>query len=111
MGKAQRTGPTALTTSAANILNGGGGNASMRDRIKHVHVANRSSNPVTFSLFLGATGGTVAGTEVFPAKQIPANDTMNEYMDLPLASTEFLVALASANTSLTLIIEYEREVV
>lgn len=111
MGKVFRAGPMALTTSSANILNGGGGNAAMRDRIKHIHIANKSSVPVTFDLYIGASTGVAAGTELEKAVTIGANGVFNEYYDCPITSTEFLTGLASANTSLTITVSYEREVV
>lgn len=111
MGKVLRAGPTALTTASANILQGGGGDAAMRDRIKNIHVANKTSNPVTFSAFIGATTGSAAGTELYLGKSIPANDAIDFPCDRALASTEYLTALAQANVSLTITVDYEREVV
>lgn len=111
MGKPLRTGPTALTTSAANIMQGAGGDASMRDRIKAVHVSNRTTSDATFSMYLGLTGATTAGTGEWEGKKVLANDVYDWYGDVPLASTEYLVALASANSSLTITITYEREVI
>lgn len=111
MGTAKKAGPTALTTAAANLLNGGGGSASMLDRVKHIHVTNKAASAATFSMYIGATGGSAAGTELFEDQSVAVGSSFDWYGDLPLSSTEFLTGLASANTSLTVVIEYEREVV
>jgi hypothetical protein len=111
MGKVLRTGPVALGTSAANVFQGAGGDAAMRDRIKHIHIANRGAVPVTFDLYIGATGGSASGTELEKGKTIAANDVFNEYYDCPIASTEYLTGLASLASSLTITVTYEREVV
>jgi hypothetical protein len=111
MPRAKKTGPTALTASAANIMQGAGGDALMRDRIKHIHVVNKTANGATFDLYLGATGATAAGTELFKSKLVAGSDTYDWYGDLPLESTEYLVGLASALTTLVITVEFEREVV
>lgn len=111
MGTIKRTGPVALGTSAADIMQGAGGSASMRDRIKHIHVANRTTSDATFDLYVGATGGSASGTEEFKGKKVLANDVYDWYGDMLLASTEYLSGLASAATTLTITVEYEREVV
>ena len=65
-------GPVALTiTMTTNIYN----NTSVLiyDIIKHIHVANKTASAATFSLWLGGTGGNVAGSELFNAVSVPAN--------------------------------------
>lgn len=111
MGTVKKAGPTALTTAAADLLNGGGGSASMRDRLKHIHVTNKGAADATFSMYIGLTGGSLAGTEMFKGQTVAVGESYDWYGDLPLSSTEFLSALASANTTLVAIVEYEREVV
>ena len=112
MGTVKRTGPIALTTTTTtNIMQGAGGDAAMRDRIKHIHIANKTSTAVTFDLYLGASNANAAGTELFKGKSVAANDVYDYYCDKTMASTEYLVGGASANTSLSITIEYEREVI
>lgn len=111
MGTAKKAGPTALTTAAADLLNGGGGSASMLDRVKHIHVTNKGAAAATFSMYVGLTGGSAAGTELFEDQSIAVGASFDYYCDMPLSSTEFLTGLASANTHLVAIVEYEREVV
>jgi len=113
--KVDRFGPVALTTSANNLLSpptlsGGAGlrgvTANTYVTIRHMRVVNKSNAAATVSLFLGASGGSVAGTEVaFNSTSIPANGNAGNYVDwyglLRLDVGDYLTGLASANTSLT----------
>lgn len=112
-----RFGPIALTnTLTTNLLNpptatGGvnGGASSQYILLRHIRVVNKTVGAVTFSLWLGATGGNAAGTEVIAqAKSVPANDYIDWYGYLLVKAADFLVGGASANTSLT--IEGEGEI-
>lgn len=104
-------GPVALSnTLTTNILNppaasGGVGAGSSGNYIvlRHISIVNKTAGAVTFSLWLGATGGNAAGTEVIgTAKSVAANDTFNWYGMLRLDTADFLVGGASAATSLTI---------
>ena len=115
--KVFRFGPVALTnTLTTNILNpptatGGvnGGSSSNYIVLKHVRVVNKTAGAVTFSLWLGATGGNAAGTEVIgQGKSVAANDYVDWYGLLRLDAADFLVGGASAATSLS--IEGEGEI-
>ncbi len=105
-----RVGPVALSnTLTTNILNpptatGGtnGGTSPMYIMLKHIRIVNKTAGAVTFTLYLGATGGNVAGTEVIgTALSVAANSAYDWYGILRLDSTDFLVGGASAATSLT----------
>lgn len=102
MGIIKKTfGPLALTnTLTTNVYNQG--SALIYDVIKHLHIANKTTGLVTFSLWLGGTGGNVAGTELFNACPVPANSYFDWYCNLKMLSTDFLVGGASAATSLTI---------
>lgn len=115
--KAFRFGPVALTnTLTTNILNPatatGGTNAGSSSQyliIRHIRVVNKTAGAVTYSLWLGATGGNVAGTEIIAqAKSVPANSVDDWYGALRLDAADFLVGGAGAATSLS--IEGEGEV-
>lgn len=104
-------GPLALTTTlTANIYQGGnaGASTSVYDIIKHIHVVNKTGAAVTLTLYLGATGGNAAGTELFTGLSIPANSYMDYYCNLKMTTTDFLVGGASANTALTIYGEGEQ---
>lgn len=103
-------GPVALSsTLTTNVYNQG--SALIYDIIKHIHVANKTGSAATFSLWLGATGGNAAGTELFNAVSVPANSVYDWYGNLKMLSTDFLVGGAGTATALTITIEGEQYVV
>lgn len=114
-----RFGPLALTNAAANIVNPGttaGGvnttgspNGNLRVILTHIRFVNKTAGAVTFSAYIGATGATAAGTEfIGTGLSVAANSAYDWYGRVPLDIADFLVALASANTSIT--IEGEGEI-
>ena len=100
-------GPVALsnvyTTNVFNDVS-----ALLLSVVRHIHVVNKTGAPVTFRLYLGATGGNAAGTELFFDHSVPANSTFDYYCALKMESIDFLVGGASAATSLTMTIEGEQ---
>jgi hypothetical protein len=109
--KAFRFGPLALTnTLTTNILNPatatGGVNAGSSAQyllLRHIRIVNKTGGAVTFSLWLGATGGNAAGTEVIgQGLSIAANSAYDWYGYMRMDAADFLVGGASANTSLTI---------
>lgn len=109
-----RFGPVALSnTLTTNILNPGtttGGVASTSapyDKlyilVKHIRIVNKTAGAVTFSLYIGATGGNAAGTEfIGTAQSVAANSAYDWYGTVRLGTADFLVGGASAATSLTI---------
>ena len=109
--KTFRFGPIALTnTLTTNLLNpptatGGvnGGSSAQYIILRHIRISNKTAGAVTFSLWIGASAGNVAGTEFMgTATSVAANSYVDWYGAVPLLSTDFLVGGASANTSLTI---------
>jgi hypothetical protein len=77
--------------------------------LKHIRIVNKTAGAVTCSLWLGATGGNVAGTEVIAqALSVAANSYVDWYGLLRMDAADFLVGGASAATSLS--IEGEGEI-
>lgn len=120
--KAIRMGPVAMSNvTTTNILNpptltGGTGlagtNAATYLIIRHIRIVNKTAGAVTFSLWLGASGGNVAGTEVVGiGNSIGANSYVDWYGMLRMDTADFLVGGASASTSLTFQAEGEIGVV
>lgn len=115
--KVIRFGPVALTTTlTTNILNPptatGGVNAGSSAQyivLKHIRIVNKTTLGATFSLWLGATGGNAAGTEVIGQGKIVA---ANDYEDwdglMRIDAADFLVGGAGTATALT--IEGEGEI-
>jgi len=117
-----RMGPVALSnTLTTNIINpptltGGTGLAGTNTAsyliIRHIRIVNKTAGAVTFSLYIGATGGNVAGTEFLGlGNSIPANSYVDWYGMLRMDTADFLVGGASAVTSLTFQAEGEIGVV
>ena len=104
-------GPAYLAAAAADIYTPPA--STIYTVIKHIRIANRTAGAVTFSLFVGATGGSAAGTELDGAKSVAANDHLDMYFapGLKLLSTDFLSGLASAATSLIITVMGEQHVV
>ena len=117
-----RMGPVAmsntLTTNVVNppTLTGGTGLAGTNTAsyliLRHIRIVNKTAGAVTFSLYIGATGGNVAGTEFMGlGTSVAANSYVDWYGMLRLDTADFLVGGASAATSLTFQAEGEIGVV
>jgi hypothetical protein len=117
--KTIRFGPVALTnTLTTNIINSAISSLSgpvgftMTQPylvLRHLRIVNKTSGAVTFSLWIGTSGGNDAGTEFIGiGLSIAANSAYDWYGLVRLDSVDFLVGGASANTSLT--IEGEGEI-
>lgn len=116
-----RFGPVALAGTVANIINpptltGGTGlagtNANTYVLLTHIRIVNKTAGAVSATLYIGATGGSAAGTEfAFNATSIAANSSVDWYGRLRLDVADFLTGLASAATSLTFEAEGEIGVV
>ena len=111
--KIVRFGPVALSNVlTTNILNaptitGGVGLAGTNTNtyfiLRHLRIVNKTAGAVTFTLYVGATGGNVAGTEIIGiATSVAANSYIDWYGQLRLDVADFVVGGASALTSLTL---------
>lgn len=118
--KTIRIGPLALTTTlTSDLLNpptltggvmpaGGSSNTKTYLILRHIRISNKTASAATFSLWLGATGGNVAGTEVVGTGQsVAANSYIDWYGMLRLDTTDFLVGGAGTTTALTLEAEGE----
>ena len=107
-----RLGPVAMSsTLTTNILKGpvqaaagtGIGAQDIYMVIRHVRIVNKTAGAVTFSLWLGATGGNAAGTEIIGnAQSVAANSSYDWYGALRMDAADYLVGGASAATSLTI---------
>ena len=116
--KIVRFGPAALSNAAANVLNpptliGGTGlqgtNTNTYLVIRHIRIVNKTAGAVTFSLYIGLTAGSAAGTEFMgTGTSVAANSAVDWYGMVRLDPADFLSGLASALTSLT--IEGEGEI-
>ncbi len=99
-------GPAYLANAAANIYTPPTVNTYLVV-IRHIHIANVTTSAATFTLYIGATGGSAAGTELFKLVVVPANGYVDYYPITNMASTDFLTGLASAASTLTITVEGE----
>lgn len=109
--KVERFGPVAMVTgSTPNLVhpadagaNGVGYTATAHYIIlRHIRLVNKTAGPITVSLYVGATGGSAAGTEFLgTALSIAANSAYDWYGLLRLGNADYLTGSASANTSIT----------
>ena len=109
--KTFRFGPIALTNVlTTNLLNppaaSGGVNAGASAQyiiLKHLRVTNKTTSAATFSMWLGATGANVAGTEVIgQAQPVQANQSYDWYGLLRIDAADFLVGGAGTATALSI---------
>ncbi|MGH6640667.1 MAG: hypothetical protein ACREBY_18945 [Polaromonas sp.] len=104
-------GPVALTTTlTTNILNPptatggtGAGSSSNYIVIRHFSIVNKTGSAATFSLWRGATGANVAGTEVVgTGYSVAANSSFNWYGTMRFDTGDFLVGGSGTATALTI---------
>lgn len=102
-------GPAYLANAAANIYTPAA--ATIYTVIRHIHLVNDSASAATFSLWVGITGGSAGGTELFASQSIAANSPYDYYCNLKMLSTDFLTGVASLATTITITVEGEQYVV
>lgn len=104
-------GPIPLTTTmTTNLLNpaaatGGvnGGSSGQYIVLTNIRIVNKTGTAATFSLWKGATGGNVAGTEIIGTGQsVPANSSFEKFGSWRFDVADFLVGGAGTTTALTI---------
>ena len=116
--KVVRLGPVAVANAVGNLFNPptltGGVNPPATSTssyliLRHIRIVNKTAGAVTFSGYIGATGGSAAGTEFLgTALSIAANSAYDWYGMVRLDIADFLTGVACAATILT--IEAEGEI-
>jgi hypothetical protein len=94
--------PAYISNSAANIYSPP--NAAVDTLIRHIRVVNTDSSARTFTLYVGGTGGSTAGTEIAKDKSVAVGDAVDLYFapGLRLTSTQFLSGIASVASKLVI---------
>ena len=83
-------GPVGITSVTQPMIIGG-----------HVRIVNRTGTSATFSLWLGASGANLLGTEIIGSGSgIPANLWFDWYSSLPIFDTDYLVGGAGTANAL-----------
>jgi hypothetical protein len=116
--KTIRLGPVTVAGTIGNLFNpptvtGGvnppGTSTNTYYILRHIRIVNKTAGAVTFSGYIGATGGSAAGTEFLgTGLSIAANSYVDWYGAVRLDVADFLTGVASAGTSL--VIEAEGEI-
>lgn len=102
-------GPAYIANAAANIYTPAA--STIYTVLRHIHVANVTTSAATFSLYVGATGGSAGGTEIFKDYSVDAKRTFDWYCNRKMLSTDFLSGVASAATALVITVDGEQVVV
>lgn len=102
-------GPAFIAAAATNVYTPPA--STIYTVIRHIHIANVTAGAVTFSMYVGATGGSAAGTELYKGVSIPANSSVDYWFNLKMLSTDFLTALDGSGASLVITVEGEQVVV
>jgi len=91
------TGPATIYTVPAN----------RKGILRHVHVQNPSGSAVTFTMSIGADA---AGTRLFDAYSLGANQILDHYCLYVLEETEIIQVAAGTNNVLVITIDGEESV-
>lgn len=97
-------GPAQVSNSAATKYTVASGR---RGIVRHIHVQNPSASAVTFTLSIGADA---AGTRLFDAFSIGANQVLDHFCYYVLEAAEIIQAFAGTNNILTLTIDGDEDV-
>src|ERR1700693_6063762 len=91
-------GPAYIASAATNIYVPS--SALIYGNIKQIHIANVTGSAATFTLYIGATGGSAGGTELEKTYSVAANTDFDRYFaNLKLVSTTFLTGICETGSS------------
>lgn len=95
-------GPAYIASSATNIYTPPA--STMYIVIKHIHITNKDSSARTYTLYVGATGGSAGGTEIAKDVSVAIAGQSDIYFSpgLVMKSTDFLSGIASAGSALVI---------
>jgi hypothetical protein len=103
------SGPAFLAAAAANIYTPPA--STIYTVIRQIKMANVTATAATATLYVGATGGSAAGTEILKGVSIPANSEYYMNLVLRMDSTDFLTGLSGTASAVTIVVEGEQSVV
>lgn len=105
-------GPAYIGSSAADIYTPPA--STIYTVINQIRVANHTGTAATYTLYVGATGGSAGGTEITGlSESVAANSHVDHYFSpgLKMISTDFLSGVASASSTLTITVMGQQVVV
>ncbi len=90
-------GPAYIASSATNIYNPAAGIVGY---IRAIWVCNVTGSVATFTLYIGATGGSAGGTEIQKTTSVAANTSAPYYFpDLEMKVADFLTGICETGAS------------
>lgn len=98
-------GPAYLANSATNIVAAPA--SGFVKQIRAMHFCNVTNATATFTVYIGATGGSTGGTELFKTYSLGAFATYDYYVPHRLSSSDYLTGLASAASTITITVSGE----
>lgn len=114
-----RIGPVAVPASVGNLINpptltGGvnppAGSTNSHLILRHIRIVNKNASARTFSGYIGATGGSAAGTEFLgTGLSIPGNTAYDWYGAVRLEPADFFTGVSSTDAT-SLVITAEGEI-
>jgi plastocyanin len=97
-------GPAYLAAAAANVYNPAANTYAV---IRHIHFCNDDTVAHNFTMYIGATGGSAGGTEIFKTFTLAANSTYDYYCLTRMDVADFLTGLADTASKVTIEVEGE----
>ena len=93
VGKPFVDGPAYVAASATDMYTSP--DSTNIAQVRHIHLANTSASAINVKLYVGATGASTGGTEIYDA-DIPADSVDDIYFPagLPITSSLFIVGIA-----------------
>ena len=104
-------GPAFIANAAANIYTQ---NSLIYDLIKQIKIVNKTASAATYTLYVGATGGSASGTEIAGGGgSVPANSEINLFFtNLRLAgNVDFLTGVSNTASALVITVMGESGVI
>ncbi len=95
-------GPAYVSNAAANIYNPG---TNLYAEVRHIHLVNKDSATRTLSLYIGATGGSAGGTELFKDLSLTVAGVYDYYCLTRMSTADFLTGVASAASAVVITVE------
>lgn len=108
----RKYGPAFIANAVANIYTPPA--ATIISYIYHIHICNVTAAAAVFTLYVGATGGSAAGTQISGGSHsVAAGAEYDMYfpLGLPLKSTDFLTGVCGTASALTITLTVEDKTV
>lgn len=97
-------GPAYVSNAAADIITSPA--ATLYDEVRHIHLVNKDASTRTVTIYVGATGGSAGGTELFKDLSLAVAGVYDYYCLMRLlGGTDYLSGVASAASAIVITVE------